>query len=54
MTLINNEKTVISPDFAPIEKETYAEVLNDEETSKLEQQEEVLYHLHIQRKLLSI
>lgn len=39
VTLINNEKTVISPDFAPIEKETYAEVLNDEETSKLEQQE---------------
>lgn len=39
VTLLNNNKTVISPDFAPIEKETYAQTLNDDDQEKLQQQE---------------
>lgn len=39
VTLMNNKKTIISPDFAPIEKEIYAQTLNDEDKDKLEQQE---------------
>ncbi len=39
ITLMTNQKTVISPDFAPIEKETYAETLDGENTEKLQQQE---------------
>lgn len=39
ITLMNNNKTVISPDFAPIEKETYAQSLNDDDKEKLQQQE---------------
>lgn len=39
ITLMNNNKTVISPDFAPIEKETYAQILNDDDKEKLQQQE---------------
>lgn len=39
ITLMNNSKTVISPDFAPIEKEAYAQTLNDDDKEKLQQQE---------------